>query len=157
MIINLENIFWSSIFGALVSPLVVGLVIWWVGKNNSDKRVKNEAIRDIMYYRGDYSTPEFRRSLNKVSITFHKDEEIRQQIRNLYEEINNPINVASNINRKIVGLIYNLCHKNGFKGITEYDIDQAFPERQVPTLTVASQSSPKQSLGKQNTKVNKKK
>ncbi|HCM81892.1 MAG: hypothetical protein UW22_C0002G0009 [Candidatus Gottesmanbacteria bacterium GW2011_GWB1_44_11c] len=143
------NINFSSIISTLVGPLVVGLVIWWVNKNDSDKRVKNEAIRDIMYYRGDYSTPEFRRSLNKVSITFHKDEEIRQQIRKLYEDINNPINTTLTVNRKIVSLIYNLCHKNGFEGITEYDIDQAFPERQTP----APSPLPQESLGKQSKKL----
>ena len=143
------NINFSSIISTLVGPLVVGLVIWWVNKNDSDKRVKNEAIRDIMYYRGDYSTPEFRRSLNKVSITFHKDEEIRQQIRKLYEDINNPINTTLTVNRKIVSLIYNLCHKNGFEGITEYDIDQAFPERQTP----APSPLPQESLRKQSKKL----
>lgn len=82
---------------------------------------------------------EFRRSLNRVSITFHKDEEIRKQIRDLYESINNPVNPESNINRKIVSLIYNLCRKNGFLGITEYDIDQSFPEqKQTPTSSVTS-------------------
>ncbi|QQG40995.1 MAG: hypothetical protein HYV37_01585 [Candidatus Levyibacteriota bacterium] len=126
---------------SLLGPLVVGLVIWRVGKNEVDKRIKNEAIRDLMTFRGDYSSPEFRRSLNKVSITFHGDEAIRQQIRDLYEDINNPGNSETNINRKIVGLIYNLCRKNGFGGITEYDIDQSFPEqKQTPTSTLTPTS-----------------
>lgn len=81
-----------------------------------------------MTFRGDYASSEFRRSLNKVSITFHKDKETRNQISDLYEQINDPNQSPANIKRKIVGLIYNLCQKNGFKGITEYDIDQAFIE-----------------------------
>ncbi len=142
------NINFSFIISTLIGPLIVGLVIWWVNKNESDEKVKNEAIRDIMYYRGDYSTPEFRRSLNKVSITFHKDEEIRQQIRKLYEDINNPINTTLTVNRKIVSLIYNLCQKNGFEGISEYDIDQAFPERQTPAPSPLPQESSKKQPGK---------
>lgn len=122
----------------LVGPLIAGLVIWLVGKYDSDKRIKNEAIRDLMTFRGDYASPEFRRSLNKVSITFHNDNSIRQQIRDLYENINNPTNSESTINRKIVGLIYNLCKTNGFSGVTEYDIDQSFPEqKQTPAPTLS--------------------
>lgn len=150
------NINFGFIISTLISPLVVGLVIWWVNKNDSDKRIKNEAIRDIMYYRGDYSTPEFRRSLNKVSITFHKDDEIRQQIRKLYEDINNPINTTLTVNRKIVSLIYNLCQKNGFEGITEYDIDQAFPERQTPEPSSSSQESSEKQFRKSRVKNGKK-
>ncbi len=139
--ISWENIIMGNIFGGLAGPLVVGLVIWWLGKNEIDKRIKNEAIRDLMTFRGDYASPEFRRSLNKVSITFHKDKEIRQQIRDLYEEINNANTPETTINRKIVGLIYNLCQKNGFSGVTEYDIDQSFPEqKQTPTSVLPSQS-----------------
>lgn len=85
-----------------------------------------------MTYRGDYSSDKFRQSLNAVSVTFHKDAAIRKQIRELYDLINssNP----SGVNRKIVSLIYELCRKNYFKGITEYDIDQSFPEQsQIPT------------------------
>jgi hypothetical protein len=107
------------IIESLLGPLIAGLTIWWVGKKEIDKRIQNEAIRDLMTLRGDYSSPEFRRSLNKVSISFHGDNEIRKQIRDLYENINNPTNSESAINRKIVGLI-----------------DQSFPEqKQTPTST----------------------
>lgn len=85
---------------SLLGPLVVGLVIWWVAKSEVERRIKNEAIRDLMTFRGDYASPEFRRSINKASITFHADGEIRQQIRDLYEDINNPVNSESSINRK---------------------------------------------------------
>ncbi len=140
--IGWESNLLPSILGSLLGPLIVGLVIWWIGKNETEKRIKNEAIRDLMTFRGDYASLDFRRSLNKVSITFHKDEETRQQIRDLYENINNPINPEPSINRKIVGLIYNLCQKNGFTGITEYDIDQSFPEqKQTPTPSIMSHQS----------------
>lgn len=132
----------QNILGSLLGPLIVGLVIWSIGKSETEKRIKNDAIRDLMTFRGDYASLEFRRSLNKVSITFHKDEEIRKQIRDLYENINNPVNPESNINRKIVSLIYNLCQKNGFLGITEYDIDQSFPEqKQTPMPSITSHQS----------------
>lgn len=139
--ISWENIISNSLVGGLIGPLVVGVVVWWLGKSEIDRRIKNDAIRDLMTFRGDYASPEFRRSLNKVSITFHKDKEIRQQIRDLYEEINNANTSESTINRKIVGLIYNLCQKNGFSGVTEYDIDQSFPEqKQTPTSVSPSAS-----------------
>lgn len=70
----------QNILGSLVGPLIVGLVIWLIGKSETEKRIKNEAIRDLMTYRGDLASLDFRRSLNRVSITFHKDEEIRKQI-----------------------------------------------------------------------------
>ncbi len=86
-----------------------------------------------MTYRGDYSSDKFRQALNRVSITFHGDEETRKQVRELNEMVNGDGRTSS-INRKIVGLIYDLCRKNGFDGITEYDIDQSFPEqKQVPS------------------------
>lgn len=124
----------TDIFNTLIEnafgPLVIGLVLWILGEKVIDKRIKNEAIRDLMTNRGDYASSAFRKSLNRISITFHKDEKIRKEIRDLYEVINSKASDEGNINRKIVGLIYNLCQKNGFTGITEYDIDQAFPETQ---------------------------
>lgn len=127
-----------NLVGNILGPLIVGLIIWRLGEKAIDRRNQNEAIRDLMTFRGDYASPEFRRSLNKISITFHKDTETRKEIRDLYEVINNPSSLESNINRKIVGLIYNLCKKNGFEGITEYDIDQAFPEsKQSPTISLS--------------------
>lgn len=127
----------------LLWPLVVGLVLWMLGTRESNRKIKNEAIRDLMTYRGgDFASVEFRRSLNRVSITFHDDEEIRDAVRDVYDAINNQGLKAEAINRKIVGLIYELCQKNGFEGITEYDIDQSFPEqKQTPTPTSASSSA----------------
>ncbi len=137
----------DAIIGPLVVGLVVGAVLFRLGQSDIEKRTKNSAIRGLMTYRGDYSSPDFRRALNKVSITFHDDEETRKQIRDLYEIINNPASQAASVNRKIVGVIYYLCHNNGFAGITEYDIDQSFPEtKQVPNPTQEEGSPPISSM-----------
>ena len=133
------EIFWT-IFKELLGPLVVGLfvgfVIQWLGKREIEIRTRQDAIRDLMTFRGDYGSTEFRRSLNKISIVFHKDDEIRQDVRQLYECINNESSKQKTIERSIVGLIYKLCQKNGFIGLTEYDIDQSFPEsKQAPQVT----------------------
>ncbi len=125
----------------LLAPLVVGLVIWFLGERSISRRLKADAIRDLMAYRGDYASPEFGRSLNKVSIVFHGDDEIRLEVRKLYEIINNPSLSSEIVKRSIVGLIYKLCQKHGYRGLTEYDIDQAFPEsRQAPEASVVSVS-----------------
>ncbi|MCK9626726.1 MAG: hypothetical protein M0R23_09795 [Bacteroidales bacterium] len=122
-----------QILTTLLSPLVVGLVLWKLGEVGIEKRIKSDAIRDLMTYRGDYASTEFRRSLNKISVTFHNDEDIRMDVRHLYEVINSPAPNPKSTERSIVGLIYKLCQRNGFKGLTEYDIDQAFPEnKQAP-------------------------
>lgn len=122
-----------QILTALLSPLVVGLVLWKLGEIAVERRIKSDAIRDLMTYRGDYASTEFRRSLNKISVTFHNDENIRMDVRHLYEVINSPAPNPKSTERSIVGLIYKLCQKNGFSGLTEYDIDQAFPEnKQAP-------------------------
>ncbi len=119
-----------------LGPLIVGIVIWYLGNRSINVQTKNEAIRELMTYRGDLASIEFRRALNKVSITFHGDSEIREEVRDLYDAINNPSLRNEQVNRKIVGLIYNLCRKHGFDGLTEYDIDQAFPEtKQEPEIT----------------------
>ncbi len=117
-----------------ISPaLVVGLVLWWVGNSSEKRKIKADAIRDLMTYRGDFASPEFRRSLNKVSIIFHDKQDIRTEVRNLYEVINNPASNSEKIKRSIVGLIYKLCKENKFIGLTEYDIDQSFAEtKQTP-------------------------
>ena len=118
---------------SLLSPLVVGLVLWQIGSTSEKKKLKADAIRDLMAYRGDFASPDFGRALNKVSVVFHNDNDIRLEVRKLYEIINNPSLNSEITKRSIVGLIYKLCQKNGFKGLTEYDIDQAFPEsKQVP-------------------------
>lgn len=118
---------------ALLSPLVVGLVLWWVTNQSEKKRIRADAIRDLMTYRGDFASSEFRRALNKVSVIFHDKEKIRMDVRHLYEIINDASSKAEQTKRTIVGLIYQLCQHNGFKGLTEYDIDQAFPEgKQTP-------------------------
>ena len=118
----------KELIPTLVSPFVVGFAIWFIGNNAEKKRLKVDAIRDLMAYRGDTASEDFRRSLNKVSVTFHNDDEVRLEVRNLYEVINNSAPDSEKLKRSIVGLIYRLCQKNGFKGLTEYDIDQAFPE-----------------------------
>ena len=107
--------------------------MWFLGAYNSERRDKKGAIRDLMTYRGDYSSEKFRQALNRVSITFHKDTATRKQVRELYELVSVSDSSNNTINRKIVGLIYELCQRNGFRGITEYDIDQSFPEqKQAP-------------------------
>ena len=116
------------VMSALVSPLVVGIVLWRVGYAGEKRKIKSEAIRDLMTYRGDFASVDFRRSLNKIAITFHDDEIIRNEVRTLYAVINDSKNNSEKTKRTIVGLIYKLCKKNGFKGLTEYDIDQAFTE-----------------------------
>ena len=73
-----------------VFGLIVGYVLWLVGKRDTERRMKADAIRDLMAYRGDYASSEFGRSLNRVSVTFHNDNEIRLEVRKLYEVINNP-------------------------------------------------------------------
>lgn len=119
--------------GPLIVGLVVGLTIRWLGNKDIDRRAKIEAIKDLMTFRGDLSSQDFRRALNKVSITFHDNNEIRVEVRHLYEVINDPSSQPRMVERTIVGLIYRLCKQNGFEGLTEYDIDQAFPEsRQEP-------------------------
>lgn len=117
-----------KVINELAPALIVGIIIWALGEKTIKDRMKADAIRDLMAYRGDYASSDFRRSLNKISVTFHNDSEIRLKVRNLYEVINNPSLPSKNTERTIVGLIYRLCQKNGFKGLTEYDIDQAFPE-----------------------------
>lgn len=122
-----------QILTTLLSPLVVGIVLWKLGEAAVERRIKSDAIRDLMTYRGDYASTEFRRSLNKISVTFHNDDDIRMDVRHLYEVINSPAPNPKSTERSIVGLIYKLCQKNGFNGLTEYDIDQAFPEnKQAP-------------------------
>ena len=121
----------------VASPLVVGIILWFLGEKAISRRLKSDAIRDLMTFRGAYDSIDFRRSLNRISVTFHDDEGIRKQIRELYEAINSPSLSAEHVNRKIVGLIYDLCQKYGFEGITEYDIDQAFPEsKQTPDILI---------------------
>lgn len=136
--VNLADLypFIKDLMWPLVTGVVLGLLGWKLGEKAIDDRTKSEAIRELMFFRGDPSTPDFKRSLNKVSITFHKDTETRKEIRELYEIMNNPSPNPQLISRKTVGLIYDLCQKNGFNNITEYDIDQAFPEsaKQIPEL-----------------------
>jgi hypothetical protein len=118
----------------IVGPLAVGVAIFLFGKYESDKRVKSNAIRNLMTNRGgDFVNPDFRKALNKVSITFSKDPKVREQIRELYELINSEATKEEVIKRKIVSVIYYLCLNYGFKDMSEYDIDQSFPEeRQKP-------------------------
>jgi len=49
--IGWDNNLLQNIIGSLLGPLIVGLVIWLIGKSETEKRIKNEAIRDLMTYR----------------------------------------------------------------------------------------------------------
>ena len=142
-----------------LSPLVVGLILWLVGEKASERRLKADAIRELTGYRGDYGSTEFGRALNKVSVVFNDDDGIRLEVRNLYERINTSPNSAMT-KRSIVGLIYKLCQKNGFRGLSEYDIDQAFPEnKQEPQPTVnvvADKPNPKEDQTKNEVDTRKK-
>jgi hypothetical protein len=131
----------KNLLGPLIVGIIVGLVLQWLGKKEIENRIRGDAIRDLMTFRGDYASQDFRRSLNKVSIIFHNDAEIRLDVRHLYELINNPASPQKTIERSIVGLIYKLCQKNGFEGLTEYDIDQSFPEsKQSPQVAIFDES-----------------
>lgn len=139
---NLNFLINSNLIVGVLGSLVVGLVIWILGERTIDKRLKQEAIRDLMTFRGDYASQSFRESLNRVSITFHKTEEIRNDVRHLYDVINNPSSQQKIIERTIIGLIYKLCQQNGFTGLTEYDIDQSFIlPQQTPTETLLKPES----------------
>lgn len=124
----------GELFKGIVFPSIVGIILWKLGTKSEKMKVKAETIRDLMTYRGDLASPEFRRALNKVSIIFHDSDIIRNEVRHLYEVINSPISSSEHTKRTIVGLIYKLCKNNGFTGLTEYDIDQAFAEnKQTPS------------------------
>jgi hypothetical protein len=138
--------FWKFLAEILIGPSIVGLAVGYalvlIGKNTTDRHLQSDAIRDLMAYRGDYASPSFRQAVNKVSIIFHEDAATRKEIRELYDEINNPTSPEVT-KRKIVSLIYNLCQKNGYKNISEYDIDQSFPEaNQTPSGEDVPQSIP---------------
>lgn len=130
---------------SVLGPLVVGLVIWILGERSADRRLKYEAIRDLMTFRGDYASQNFREALNRVSIVFHSDEEVRVDVRHLYDVINNPSSQQKSIERTIVGLIYKLCQENGFAGLTEYDIDQSFVVPQQDPDALSASTSPSKS------------
>ena len=117
-----------TVTSALISALISGLTPYFIVRHFENKKIKSDVIKDLMAYRGDYSSEEFRRTLNKVSIVFHDDSEIRGDIRKLYEIMQEVNTNADKLKRSIVGLIYKLCQKNNIKKLTEYDIDQAFPE-----------------------------
>ena len=129
----------GEIIPTLISPLVVGLVLWKIGSASEKKKLKTDAIRELMGYRGDFGSTDFGRALNKVSVIFNDNEDIRKEVRNLYERINVSPN-SPMTKRSIVGLIYKLCQKNGFKGLTEYDIDQAFPENKQEPQSVPNET-----------------
>ncbi|MCB9808446.1 hypothetical protein H6770_04295 [Candidatus Peribacteria bacterium] len=119
----------SEIIGSVVSGCIVGLFVWRLSQSAIEKKYKTDAIRDLMSCRGDVNSIDFRRALNRISITFHYDEEIRIDVRRLYELLNSENTPGQKIiDRAIVGLIFKLCGKNGFDGLTEYDIDQSFAE-----------------------------
>lgn len=147
----------KDIVFTLIYPFVVGYTLWIIGNSAEKKKLKAEAIRELMGYRGDYGSIEFGRALNKVSVVFNDDAEIRLEVRSLYERINISPN-SERTKRSIVGLIYKLCQKNGFKGLTEYDIDQAFPEnKQEPQVATEERKAPKiDKTGEKQTKGNEK-
>ena len=122
--------------------MIVGYVLWKIGDTAEKKKLKADAIRELMGYRGDYGSTEFGRALNKVSVVFNDNNDIRMEVRTLYERINISPN-SPMTKRSIVGLIYKLCQKNGFKGLTEYDIDQAFPENKQEPQPVIKEISEK--------------
>lgn len=134
---NLSTTISPDLIASILGPLIVGLIIWLLGERSADRRLKYEAIRDLMTFRGDYASQNFREALNRISIVFHNDEEIRVDVRHLYDVINNPSSQQKSIERTIVGLIYKLCHENGFGGLTEYDIDQSFvvPQQEPDALS----------------------
>lgn len=152
---NLSILLNSNLISAFLWPLIVGLIIWLLGERVIDRRLKQEAIRDLMTFRGDYASQNFRESLNRVSIIFHKSKEIRNDVRHLYDVINNPASQQKTIERTIIGLIYKLCQENGFKGLTEYDIDQSFVMPQQ-NPTEAAQKIIDTSVAKKKKKSNKK-
>ena len=126
----------------LFAPIGVGLAILFAAKASDRRRIKSETITALMSYRGDLASTEFSRALNKITVIFHKDKDIRHQVRQVWEVLNDSSKKAEQTKRAIVGLIYELCQKNGFKGVTEYDIDQAFGETKQTPVPDPSDDNP---------------
>jgi hypothetical protein len=125
-------------------PSVIAAVLWFLGRRADDRRLKADAVRDLMTYRGDYfSSVPFRQALNKISIVFHDKEKIRLQIRSVYDIINAGILNQEARKRAIIGLIYNLCQMMGYKKLTEYDIDQSFVQGEGGQAPDASLDNPR--------------
>lgn len=125
--------FWYNLFSTLISSGIVGIALWLIGYGAEKRKIKIDAIRDLMAFRGDFENVDFRRALNRISITFHDDDEIRTDVRGLYEIMSSGRYTEEKTKRAIVGLIYKLCKNNGITKLTEYDIDQSFAEgKQTP-------------------------
>ncbi len=127
MIFFLHQLAANILVQIIIGEGIIAAALFWLGQWAFRHNYKTEAIRDLMTYRGNYSSIEFRQALNKVVIAFHKDAIVRKEVRELYETINNSPRPES-IKRAIVGLIYLLCQKSRFRKVTEYDIDQSFLE-----------------------------
>lgn len=126
------------LLGSTIGPLIVGWFLLKIGDINAKKRAQEDAIKDLMTYRGDYSHEDFRKSLNKITVIFHTDREVLDDVRGLYVTTNTTSDTKM-VERAIVGLIFKLCQKYGMQGLTEYDIDQTFLERiQTPTPSARS-------------------
>lgn len=96
--------FYIELAKLILPPLSVGVVLWMIGNRSSERKLKADAIRDLMTLRGDNSSPDFRRALNKVSITFHDDADIRQDIRTFIRINKQPDHNCKNIRSSYCGI-----------------------------------------------------
>ena len=121
-----------NIIALLLSPAIAVAIGELLRKRNFEKQKRLDTLYNLVAYRYKLDSDEFLQALNSLKLLFSKNEKLQKLLDELHLTFlkrNRGETSADEANKLVVKIIKNVCELEGFKNITEEDIDNLFRRR----------------------------
>ena len=121
-----------NIIALLLSPVIAVAIGELLRKRNFEKQKRLDTLYNLVAYRYKLDSDEFLQALNSLKLLFSKNEKLQKLLDELHLTFlkrDRGETSADEANKLVVKIIKNVCELEGFKNITEEDIDNLFKRR----------------------------
>jgi len=121
-----------NIIALLLSPVIAVAIGELLRKRNFEKQKRLDTLYNLVAYRYKLDLDEFLQALNSLKLLFSKNEKLQKLLDELHLTFlkrDRGETSADEANKLVVKIIKNVCELEGFKNITEEDIDNLFRRR----------------------------
>ena len=121
-----------NIIALLLSPVIAVAIGELLRKRNFEKQKRLDTLYNLVAYRYKLDSDEFLQALNSLKLLFSKNEKLQKLLDELHLTFlkrDRGETSADEANKLVVKIIKNVCELEGFKNITEEDIDNLFRRR----------------------------
>ena len=121
-----------NIIALLLSPVIAVAIGELLRKRNFEKQKRLDTLYNLVAYRYKLDLDEFLQALNSLKLLFSKNEKLQKLLDELHLTFlkrDRGETSADEANKLVVKIIKNVCELEGFKNITEEDIDNLFKRR----------------------------